>query len=439
MSEMSEGIQIRTGFDRELAWQRGGSYRYLVANLEAPSVERPATRRPPLHLALVIDRSGSMGGPRIEAAKQAAIGVTEQLRPEDHLSVVSFDDRVEVLCERQAMDTEGKRIATAAIAALEARAMTNLSEGWLSGAECLARSMERGFGLQCRVVTLTDGKANQGILHGDELAHHASELRQRGIVSSAVGIGDDYAPDHLLAIAESGGGNVHDAELPDEIAAMVMGELGETLSTFADDLVLEIGAPAGVELVCWNRFPLSRTGESWECSLGALPASTSRRVVFTVRTPAGPLGASLAFRVAARWRVPGSQELRRTPASELRLTFVRGHENSHQPRDIARSLEVARVWQARLIREATELNRRHDFHGVRRLLRHELRHLERYCSGLPGGEELVHDTCRLRGLAERPLHERNLKQLGWLAYSEHSGRSDYSLRERGSWTNHLEG
>ena len=77
---MSNELKVRAGFDRLLVNERGDSRRYLVTEVEAPPVVQERTReRESLHLALVIDRSGSMGGGRLEAAKQAALGVVERL------------------------------------------------------------------------------------------------------------------------------------------------------------------------------------------------------------------------------------------------------------------------------------------------------------------------------------------------------------------------
>jgi Ca-activated chloride channel family protein len=57
----------------------------------------PTTKRPPVNLALVLDRSGSMSGDKIEKAKAAALMVVDRMQPDDVLSVISFDDRVDVL------------------------------------------------------------------------------------------------------------------------------------------------------------------------------------------------------------------------------------------------------------------------------------------------------------------------------------------------------
>lgn len=68
------------------------------------------------------------------------------------------------------------------------------------------------------MIVLSDGRANQGLLSTDEIASHAQELANRNLLTSSIGIGNDYEARFLQALAISGGGDMHDAEHPDEIA-----------------------------------------------------------------------------------------------------------------------------------------------------------------------------------------------------------------------------
>jgi Mg-chelatase subunit ChlD len=79
------------------------------------------TERPPLNLALVIDRSGSMGGGRLHAVIEAARGIVGQLGKKDRLSVIAFDDNVSVLFEGLKQNEAGRQKALAEISRLRTR------------------------------------------------------------------------------------------------------------------------------------------------------------------------------------------------------------------------------------------------------------------------------------------------------------------------------
>jgi Ca-activated chloride channel family protein len=108
--------------------------------LEVTAPDGDGKDRPALHLALVIDRSGSMAGPKLEGAKQAARFLVERLGSNDSLAVVTFDDEVSLLAPSEVPDKE--RLGEA-IKHVTPGGMTNLSGGWLKGAEELRRAPER--------------------------------------------------------------------------------------------------------------------------------------------------------------------------------------------------------------------------------------------------------------------------------------------------------
>src|SRR5262249_14581447 len=74
-----------------------GSKRYLCCTIAAPAVKRAAADRLPIHLAMVIDRSGSMQGDKLVTAKRAALAVLNSLDERDKTSVVVFDERIDTV------------------------------------------------------------------------------------------------------------------------------------------------------------------------------------------------------------------------------------------------------------------------------------------------------------------------------------------------------
>ena len=69
---------------------------YMIVDLETPLDARSAPS-PPLNVCIVIDRSTSMQGEKMDMVKATAIQILRNLRPQDILSVVTFSDRAEVI------------------------------------------------------------------------------------------------------------------------------------------------------------------------------------------------------------------------------------------------------------------------------------------------------------------------------------------------------
>ncbi len=433
---MTERLKLTAAADRSLAWAEGDSVRYIVATLEGERVEGAGPKpAPPINLAIVIDASGSMAGEKLENAKRAAVGVAERLRPLDRLSVVSFADDVIVHVEAQPPAGEALSGIRAAIGALRTRGNTNLSEGWLTGAECVARSA-LGEGVN-RVILLSDGAANAGILDNEQLAIHAAELAKRGIATSCVGIGDGYVTAVLQAIAEHGGGRLHDAEVGAEIVDALMGELGEIADTVARDVSITLHVPATAKAAFVGSSPTQVGAGSLSVALGALTAGRPRTCVFRITLPAGAIDDALLFGVTAQGTARGGGALE-AQSAEATFTLVEGSRNNKQSRDEAASMAVANAWHAEIVRNAAHMNRLGERRQARRYVERELHFFERYCAGLPRALPLLREIAILKQNVDRDWDERTRKEMEVGSYLRASNRADYRPAKP-SWSSRLTG
>jgi Ca-activated chloride channel family protein len=432
-----QGISVSVAFDKDLIWERGRSVRYIEIDIVAPCARdsNKTTEKAPLNLALVIDASGSMSGEPIECAKTAAVGVVNALSPTSRLSIVSFASRIITHIDGASIGERKK--ALAAIRELTPRDSTNLGAGWIRGSECVARIMEEYSRMHNHVVLLSDGHANAGITDPMVLAHHAEQLRSRGIVTSTVGIGDGYSSAQLQALADHGGGQLHDAQYPHEIIEVVLGELQEVQETIVEDIAVTLSFQSGLRVENLSGFPTVMSSSSALTQLGMLAPERKRPVIFRVTAPDGHAGDQLSFEASCSWIKTGTSERVQGKRASADLTFVSESRNSLQKRDNELSLRVAQCWQSGVVRKCVAFNRQGDLKELGRYLDNELKYFSRYCQSLPDADRLVAELQRMKEQANRRWDERSLKTMDHSSYMTQQSQNDYRSINRGNWSDSL--
>ena len=357
-------IKVQARWDNKFVPANTPTERSLLIEVCAEHNDDRRTTREPVNFAMVIDRSGSMRGWRLEAVKSAAVGIIKALNGLDRLSLVSFDDVVTRHFANVPMYHDGIRQARQEVECLAAGNMTNLSAGWFEGALCSAETMEQEQFRDGHVLVLSDGKANQGNTRPSALAKHARELSDRGIRSSAVGIGADYSPLQLDAIAESGQGRLHDAETADDIIDIVLGELGEIRNLAAHETQLNVKPPRGVRIELLNRATVRGIDEGLQVDLGTLQANRPRPVALLAEVPHFPAGSRLHFELTVTWRDSESGTQYRSVPVNSTLKVVPPEEAAAVERDHRVVRRIADLWEAALAYHAMRYNEEGDFAGA---------------------------------------------------------------------------
>lgn len=206
---------------------------------------RPARRelRPPVNLALVIDRSGSMSGAKIAKAREAALEAVRRLSPNDLVSLVAFDSRVETLVHAQRVGN-GRRLEEA-ICQIEANGNTALYGGVTAAAAEVRKHSEDGRYFN-RIILLSDGLANVGPSSPDELGRLGTSFMKEGISVTTVGLGLGFNEDLMTRLAQRSDGNTYFVENSGDLPGIFAAELGDVLNVIARRVVIEIEFPVGV-------------------------------------------------------------------------------------------------------------------------------------------------------------------------------------------------
>lgn len=360
---------LTVGQERRLIRPRGGSLRHVAWSVRIASAPRPANvQRPPLALSLVLDRSGSMHGEKIETAKRATLTVLDHLEPRDRVAVVVFDDRIDLLQDAAPATGEVKARIRAELAGVEARGNTALHEGWLTGCRAIA-SDRYDADVLARCFLLTDGQANAGVTDPEQIASEAAGIREHARVgTSTFGIGD-YDESLLGPLAVAGGGQFHNLRGAEEMARAFVGELGELTAVVARIARLEIEAAPGGSVEMVSPFLLSPGGrtDQWIVALGDLLGGDERQVVVRLGFPSFAGEQQRRVRARLLWLGMDGQE-HVEPWQEVRFSYAEHAARYAETVDRATQRIVGLQHADRALRKAGILSRQGAYAESRSLL-----------------------------------------------------------------------
>lgn len=258
---------------------------YIRIGLEGFAVAQ-RQQRPPINVALVLDRSGSMGGDKIAQAKQAALKALDYLQPDDTLALVIYDDQIEVLSPSAPFRDRQK--VERAIRGIEVKGRTALHGGVSKGAEELRKFVKENR--VNRLLLLSDGLANVGPSTPAELGELGRVLGGEGISVTTIGLGLDYNEDLMVRLAGASDGNHAFVEKPSQLAGIFGKEFGELISVVAREVIIIIHCPHGVKPLRSLGREARIEGQQVEARLGQLYASQEKYLLLEVEVPAGQAG-----------------------------------------------------------------------------------------------------------------------------------------------------
>lgn len=352
----------------------------VLLELEAPAALADTTR-PQASLQVVLDRSGSMGGPPLEGAKKALIALVRRLEPTDNFGLVTFDDSAQVVVP--AGPLTDKEAVIYAIDGVRSGGSTDLSAGYLRGLREIRRVATAGG----TVLVVSDGHVNAGIQGVDEFASITAKSYAEGIVTSTLGYGRGYDETLLSAIARSGSGNHVFADNPDSAGAAIAGEVDGLLNKVVQALSLTVKFEPAVEFLrLYNDLPAQQIGDGTVMiELGDLYGEEARKVLLKFKVPAmAGLGlAKIATLEIAYVELPGLIE--HVAALPISVNVVPGDEAAGRIPHPTVESEVLFQEAQDVKRQASEAFERGDLDDGRRLLGETKARLSKSLEAAPEG------------------------------------------------------
>lgn len=213
---------------------------YTLATVK-PAQQEGETTPPALNLSLVLDRSTSMAGERLDTARRSAESILGQLRPQDRIAVVTFSDRAEVLISTDV--TLPLAESRNRLSLIQASGGTEIYQGLSAGVNQLRRV--RNPDSVDHVILLTDGRT-----YGDEAAclQLAEEAAEEGIEITALGIGDEWNDPFLDSLATKTGGQTAYIENIVSLGPFLQQKFLGLGQVHADQIVVEVETTPGVTM-----------------------------------------------------------------------------------------------------------------------------------------------------------------------------------------------
>jgi Ca-activated chloride channel family protein len=288
---------------------------YMLLEM-SPREEKETLPSPPLNICLVLDRSTSMQGDKMDMVKATAIQLLRSLRAEDVFSVVAFSDYAEVVIP--AAFNSDKKKQESQIQMMQTSGATEIYNGLKAGLQEVRRTVDPSR--VNHIILLTDGQT-----YGDEQAclELAEQAAAQNIGISGMGIGSEWNDIFLDALASKTGGSSAYISNPKDIQRLLVEKFDALISTYADDVILEFQEQEDVKIK--YAFRLQPDGSSIEIGskmrLGPILREATLQVLFELLVNPSALKEDVATLLSGSLKI--SVTARPTPVPPIRLSLKR--------------------------------------------------------------------------------------------------------------------
>ncbi len=320
-----------------------------VAGLDTPHAA------PPLNLAIVVDKSGSMKGERIARAIDAGVGIVERMRDGDTITVVDFDTSSDVVVAPTRLTGANRASVETAIRGIRLGGDTCISCGIETAAAQLRGAPVFGEHVT-RMIVLSDGATNHGVTDMGGLRSMAGRMRDRGCSITTIGVDVDFDEQVMAALATESNGRHYFVASAAGLPAIFSQEFDSLVASVAQDteMAVEVSPGVTVDQVFDRTFRRDSTAgtERIVIPFGVISAKQEKTALIKLHVPTDHDGQMVVAKVSLAYRDLLAREDRR---EEGRLDLVVKSDGSAQTE--LDPFVAARVERSRTAQTLTAANK----------------------------------------------------------------------------------
>jgi Ca-activated chloride channel family protein len=287
-------------------------------------------------------------------AKEAVLRLVRQLQADDRFALITFDTVAVVDTELTPVTDAARERIVRRLQAIQPGSSTNISDGLLKARALLQGNVGAGpdgaAPTQSRqrrrkVILLSDGEANMGIVDPRELAKIAASFTGHNAVLSAIGMGLGFNETLMAALADYGMGHYAYLEHLEKLGEILEQDMADTRQVFASASSLEIACGDGVTVTDAGGYPIDLSAQSGTARVatGQLLGSATKHFVVTMTVPTDRAGEVGLGNVTLHYTTSqGTSSLALAP-EHLRITVLEPARRDEATASVHRDL-VQQIW-----------------------------------------------------------------------------------------------
>jgi Ca-activated chloride channel family protein len=272
---------------------------------------------------------------RLPFAKRAIHTLIDRLEPLDRLAVVAFDSAADVISPLAVLSEEGKAALRAKIDGIAPGSGTNISQGMQLGGDLL--SLSAGERAQ-KVILLSDGEANEGIIDPQQLARLASSVNRRAASFSTIGMGLGFNEQLMASLADWGGGSFSYLEHLEALGTILDKNLNDARRLYASMSTIEMRLPEQVRLIDAAGYPIEKTDNGVAIPFGELLAGSKKSAILTLELPTDSVRTQSLGAISVRFKDSSGEHVVGLPADVMNVSVVDHQRKAEVTRSINNDL-----------------------------------------------------------------------------------------------------